>query len=154
VWLRIDTVVVYNLYDHYGPNGPYDPYESLDVWIQTKDKWWVLMQTIWYPGTNRNSLWYTVDIEVASRHEPIQYVWRRPNYFPVVPDNNDNRRYRYYRDDRGNLRQYDGQYEYDNRRGQYNRDERYNPHSERDSSAGESGLTIDKLRRQLGMPPK
>jgi hypothetical protein len=55
-------------------------------WIQTEDKWWVMAQTVQFPG---GSVWVTVDPMQATYHlKPVQFLRYYPNYYvPVIFDN-------------------------------------------------------------------
>jgi len=66
-----------------------------DRWLQTKDEWWVLAQTVRYPN---GSLWVTVDPMQATYHQkPVQWKCYYPNYcVPIIPDDDHHHRQEHY----------------------------------------------------------
>jgi len=59
-------------------------------WLQTKDEWWVMAQTIQYPN---GSVWVTVDPMQATYYlQPLQFRRYYPNFYvPIIPDDYSSR---------------------------------------------------------------
>jgi len=101
-------------------------------WLQSKDGWYVMAQTVQYPN---GSVWVTVDPMQATYYlQPLQFRRYYPDFFvPIIPDDA--------RDDYGGLI-------YRDRRESYPQSQRNRP----------SGMDVDEgqehIRRQLGLPPK